>query len=88
MVLYFPEYRGMTDVSDSDVRILVTDIVKSFDTVYRGILGIGPTAGLGSLAGFGLRILNIMPRLGFGYNSFVGLVKAGPGMGAFLKGAR
>ena len=79
---------SLAGVLDSDVHIFVADVIKSFDTVDRGILDyiLISLVGLDCLGGFGMFTLSIMPGLGFGLSSLVGLDKAGLGMEASRRG--
>ena len=74
----------LSGVADSDVHLFVADVIKSFDTVDRGILD-KVLSSLG-LPGWFLTLSTIR-MFGFGSNWLLGLVSLGLGMVVFLRGA-
>ena len=62
----------------------VADVVKSFDTVDRGILD-RVLSSLGLLAGFVMLILSTMLMFGYALSLHLALVSPGLGMGVFLR---
>ena len=71
---------------EGDVHLFVADVVKSFDTVDRGVCWIGFWVVLVYLLGSVVRTLSIMPRLGYGSSLLLALESLEPGMVAFLRG--
>ena len=71
---------------DADVHLLVANVVKSFDTVDRGILD-WVLSSLGLPAGFDIHTLSIMLMSGLGLSWLLVWVSLGLAMGAFPRGA-
>ena len=70
---------------EGDVHLFVADVVKSFDTVDRGVLDRFWVV-LVYLLGSVVRTLSIMPRLGYDLNLLLALESLELGMVAFLRG--
>ena len=68
---------------DSHVHVFVADVLKSCDTVDRGILD-----RVLCLLGFGMRISSIMHMYACVLSLLLGLASLGPGMVVFLRVAR
>ena len=76
--------QSLSGALDSDVHIVVADVVKSFDTVDRGILDY-VLRRIGLPGGFGMRIF---ARVMLRFKLSCGLGQSWTGDGAFRRGAQ
>ena len=71
--------------TDSHVHLFVADVIKSFDTVDRGILGSCAQQFVSAWPGFVTRISSTILMLGFALSLLLVLVNLGLEMVKFLK---
>ena len=74
----------LSGANDSDVHLFVADVIKSFDTVDRGILD-RVSSGLGLPGWFRHAYFEYHVMLGYGLSWLLVLVSLGLEMGVFLK---
>ena len=75
----------LSGVVDSDVHFFVADVVKSFDTVDRGVLDL-VLSSLGLLGWFRHAYFEFRSQFDFGFGWQLDWTSPGPGMEVFLKG--
>ena len=77
----------LSGAADYDINLFVVDVIKSFDTVDRGILD-RVLSSLGCLFGSVMHALSITPMSGCGLSSLLDLASRGLVSGTFLRDAR